>query len=218
MKKLMLLIALALLLLVPGPGTAADTASDKAGDAGGCAPQYRALAAAAVVEIPGAGEAEVVVLTDPLCRHCRLAYKLLGEYPEMFSGEKLLFFPRQSFTGSDMAAWVLEDAAGAAHIKALVDFAYTELRQPQTDNLDEARMLILAQFTEAFPAMLKRTTLSDLFDRLKRDHEAHVLAEAALARAANVPGTPVLIAGPEVVIGYGPDEWLEAIGRKGVCP
>ena len=78
-------------------------------------------------------------------------------------------------------------------------------------------MLVLAQFAEAFPAMLAGTTLSELFVRLKQDHEAHVLAGAELARAAEIPGTPVLIAGGVLVMGYGPDAWLKALDKRAVC-
>jgi hypothetical protein len=210
MKRHILLLCLAVALLLP--------ASALAEDAGGCAPQYRALAQAAAVELKGTGDIDLVVLTDPLCWHCRLAHKLLGEYPEMYATVKLLFFPRPNFIGSDMAAWVLEDAAGTDRLKPLVDFAYDDLRKPSVENLEEARMLVLVQFTQAFPSLIEGTTLSDLFDRLKRDHEAHVLAGADLARAAAIPGTPVLIAGSNVVVGYGPDAWLEAIGKKQLCP
>ena len=38
-----------------------------------------------------------------------------------------------------------------------------------------------------------------------------------LARAAEIPGTPVLIAGGVLVMGYGPDAWLKALGEAGVC-
>jgi hypothetical protein len=65
--------------------------------------------------------------------------------------------------------------------------------------------------------MLEGTTLPELFVRLRRDHEAHVLAGAHLARAAAIPGTPVLIAGRTLVMGYGPDAWLEALGEARAC-
>jgi hypothetical protein len=203
-----ILLALALFAAAPflavSPALAADPAVSA--DAPGCAPQYRALADAAVVEIRGTGDMEAVIVTDPLCWHCRLGHKLLGQYPERYGSLKLLFFPRASSLGSDMAAWIIEDAAGTERLGSLLDFAYGTLRQPKTDNLGEARMLVLAQFAEAFPAMLADTTLPDLFVRLKQDHEAHVLA-----------GAPVLIAGGVLVMGYGPDAWLKALGQAGVC-
>ncbi|ADU63596.1 MAG: hypothetical protein KUA35_16675 [Pseudodesulfovibrio sp.] len=219
MRKSILPILLAALLTVslfiPAAGLAADPAVSA--DQPGCAPQYRALADAAVVEIRGTGDMEAVVVTDPLCWHCRLGHKLLGQYPELYGSLKLLFFPRAGSIGSDMAAWIIEDAAGTERLGLLLDFAYGTLRQPKTADLDEARMLVLAQFAEAFPAMLSGTTLPELFDRLKQDHEAHVLAGAELARTAEIPGTPVLIAGGVLVMGYGPDAWLKALGEAGVC-
>lgn len=219
MRNSILPILLAALLTMslfsPAAGLAADSAVSA--DQPGCAPQYRALADAAVVEIRGTGDMEAVIVTDPLCWHCRLGHKLLGQYPELYGSLKLLFFPRASFIGSDMAAWIIEDATGTERLGLLLDFAYGTLRQPKTADLDEARMLVLAQFVEAFPAMLAGTTLSELFVRLKQDHEAHVLAGAELARAAEIPGTPVLIAGGTLVMGYGPDAWLKALGEAGVC-
>jgi hypothetical protein len=208
------LVLALVLLLSAGPAHAAEPADD----AGGCAPQYRVLAEAARVEIRGTGELEALVLTDPLCWHCRLGHKLLGEYPELYGRLKILFFPRAGFIGSDMAAWVIEDAAGTDRLRAMLDYAYQDLRQPKVSDLDEARMLVLAQFTAAFPHMLEGTTLPELFVRLRRDHEAHVLAGAELARAAAIPGTPVLVAGRTLVMGYGPDAWLEALGEATMCP
>lgn len=185
---------------------------------GGCAPQFRTLADHAVVALEGTGDLDILVITDPLCWHCRLGHKLLGEYPEKYRTMKVLFFPRQSFIGSDMAAWVLEDNAQSADLRAMVDYAYDGLRQPKTRNLAEARMLILFQFTEAFPGLLQGTTLPELADRLKRDHEQHVLDGAALAYAAELPGTPTLVAGQTVLMGYGAGPWLKALDTERNCP
>ncbi len=171
----------------------------------------------AVVELKGEGELDIVVVTDPLCWHCRLGHKLLGESSEKYRSLKLLFFPRLSFIGSDMVAWILEDAAGTDRLKAMVDFGYSDLKRPKTNDLNEARAIMLAQFTSAFPDMLEGTNLSDLYDRLKADHEAHVIRGAELARAAELPGTPVLIAGKTVVVGYGPGKWLETLDENKIC-
>ncbi|MUM76372.1 hypothetical protein GKC30_01845 [Pseudodesulfovibrio sp. F-1] len=187
-------------------------------DEGGCAPRYRALVEAARVELRGTGDTEVLIVTDPLCWHCRLGHKLVGEYPDLYGRVKVLFLPGRSFLGSDMAAWVIEDVAGTDRLKPLLDFAYRDLRQPKVSDLDEARMLILAQFTAAFPDMLEGTTLPDLFLRLAKEHGPRVAAGAELARAAQLPGTPILIAGDTIVMGYGPEAWLEALAAKSVCP
>ncbi|MFH1915621.1 MAG: hypothetical protein ABIK45_15260 [Pseudomonadota bacterium] len=193
-------------------------ASAMAGDdAPGCAPQYRALVEVARVEMHGTGDMEALIVTDPLCWHCRLGHKLLGEYPNLYGRVKILFLPGRSFIGSDMAAWVIEDAAGTDRFQAVLDFAYQDLRQPKVSDLDEARMLILSQFTAAFPKMLEGTTLPELFVRLGNEHGPRVAAGAELARAAEIPGTPILIAGSTIVMGYGPDEWLKALGQAQVC-
>lgn len=183
----------------------------------GCDPEFRAVFDAAVVELKGTGELDVVVLTDPLCWHCRLGHKLLGEYPELYRSLRLSFFPRRSSIGSDMAAWILEDAVGTDQLKSLVDFAYSDLKQPKVTDLIEARQNIFSQFVVAFPAMLDGTTPDALYARLEKDHSEHVLKSAMLAKAANMPGTPVLIAGQTVVVGYGPDAWLTALEKAGPC-
>lgn len=184
----------------------------------GCDPQFRALFDQAVVELKGQGEGDILVATDPLCWHCRLGHKLLGEYPDKFGSLKLLFFPRQSFIGSDMAAWILEDYAGKPELRAMVDYAYDGLRQPKTEDLAEARLLVLYQFTEQFPEMLRETTMDALYARLMRDHEQHVLDSAALGNAAEVAGTPTLVAGETVLMGYGARQWLEALDGLEACP
>jgi protein-disulfide isomerase len=183
----------------------------------GCSPEYRALADQAVVELKGKGELNIVVVTDPLCWHCRLAHKLLAESPEKYKSVKLLFFPRRNFIGSDMAAWIMEDAAGTDQLKAIVDFGYGDLKQPKSKDLDEARAIVLVQFTTAFPKMLAGTNLPDLYARLKADHEPHVLKSVELCKAVKLAGTPILIAGKNVLVGYGPDAWLKTLDKNGFC-
>ena len=182
-----------------------------------CAPEFRALFDTAVPEIRGSGDRDAVIVTDPLCWHCRLAHKLLGEYPELYRSVKLSFFPRRSSIGSDMAAWLLEDNADSDRLPELIDFAYTDLKRANTDDLAEARMVMLLQFTEEFPWLVEGTTVPELFVRLQKDHEAHVLKETGLARAIHLPGTPVLIVGGTIIVGYAPDPWLEAFKQAPVC-
>jgi hypothetical protein len=183
----------------------------------GCSSEFRALFDQAVVELPGEGEGDVVIITDPLCWHCRLAHKLMSEYPGLYGRVRLSFFPRKSFIGSDMAAWILEDAAATDRIRAMVDYAYSDLKQPKTSDLMEARMLVLVQFTQVFPDLLEGTTMEELYVRFQSAHEAHVLESAMLARAAQLPGTPILVAGEHVVLGFGPGPWLKALEEKSIC-
>ncbi len=182
----------------------------------GCAPEFRALFDNAVVEYKGTGGKDVLVVTDPLCWHCRLAHKLLGEYPELYRSVKLSFFPRRSSIGSDMAAWVLEDAVGSDLFPKLLDFAYKDLKMAKTDDLAEARMIMLVQFTGAFPSLVEGTTVPELYVRLQKAHEAHVQKSADLARAVQFPGTPVLIVGSTVVVGYAPGPWLKVLEESEV--
>ncbi len=182
-----------------------------------CGPEFKALADNAVVELHGTGDKDILILTDPLCWHCRLAHKLLGEYPEKYRSLKLSFFPRKSFIGSDMAAWILEDAVGTDDLKTKVDFAYKYLKQPETEDLAEARTVVLSQFLVFFPQLLGDSTIEEVYDRLQKEYEPHVLKSAALAKAAKIPGTPVLIAGKHMVIGYGPDAWLKTLDKNEIC-
>jgi arsenate reductase-like glutaredoxin family protein len=183
----------------------------------GCSPEFRALYDNAVVELHGEGTLDIVVVTDPLCWHCRLADKLLREYPKLYGTLRLSFFPRRSFIGSDMAAWVLEDAAGTDRLEKLAKFAYHGLKQPKTKDLMEARMLVLAEFTQAFPELLKGTTIERLYVRLQKEREPHVLKSAQLARDAHLPGTPILVAGDKVVLGFGPEVWLKVLDEARMC-
>lgn len=195
----------------------APPAAENPAEPDGCSPAFREIYDHAVVELEGEGEGEVVVVTDPLCWHCRLGHKLMAEYPKLWGKVRYSFFPRRGFIGSDMAAWVLEDAAGTDRLRALVDFAYDGLKQPKTGDLMGARMIVLLQFTEKFPALLDNTTLEELFVRLQKDHEEHVLESAHLARGANLPGTPILIAGDRVVLGFGPGPWLKTLEEAKMC-
>ncbi|MDD3311002.1 hypothetical protein [Pseudodesulfovibrio sp.] len=216
MRTIRLSLTLALLaslcLAVP-----AGAGSDAPAKPDGCAPEFRALYDHAVVGFTGTGDRDIVVVTDPLCWHCRLGHKLLGEYPELYRNVRLAFFPRRSFIGSDMAAWILEDSVRRPDLKKLIDYAYTDLKQPRTDDLTDARMIVLMQFTDAFPELLQGTTLPELYARLQVAHEPHVQEEAQLARAVELPGTPVLIAGDAVLLGYAPDPWIKALKESAVC-
>lgn len=208
--RTLILTLLICLLAVPGPASAAEQPDP-------CGPEYRALFDTAVVEIHGTGERDVLIVTDPLCWHCRLGHKLLGEYPALYRSVKLSFFPRRGSIGSDMAAWILEDAAGSERLPELIDFAYQDLKHAKTDDLAEARMIMLMQFTEKFPWLLEGTTVPELFVRLQKEHEAHVLKEAELARAVQLPGTPILITGKAVIMGYAPDPWVKTLKEAPVC-
>ncbi|EGB16424.1 hypothetical protein DND132_3221 [Pseudodesulfovibrio mercurii] len=202
----------------PAEGTSPAAAeADKPKVPDGCSAEFRALFDHAVVELHGTGALDVAVVTDPLCWHCRLAHKLLGEYPELYGRLRLSFFPRRSFIGSDMAAWILEDAAGTDRLQKLVDFGYNDLQQPKVKDLMEARMLVLAQFTKAFPDLLADGPIAQLYVRLQKAHEPHVVESAMLAQAAHLPGTPILVAGDQVVLGFGPDVWLKVLKEAGMC-
>lgn len=183
----------------------------------GCSPKYKAVTEQARVKLHGTGDFDITVLTDPLCWHCRLGHKLLREYPEKYGKLTIAFFPREQFVGSDMACWILEDAVGTDQLGAMVDYAYSDLKQPKTKNLMEARMLILIQFVQQFPHLKGDATLEELYVRLQKDHEAQVLKEAKLARATGALGTPTLIAGENVLVGYGAGPWLKVLDEQAVC-
>lgn len=208
MRKITMLTTLCILLF-------AVTAHAEGKDA--CSPEFLAVSDHAVVEVKGKGDLDITILTDPFCWHCRLAHKLLEEYPDKYRTLKLAFFPRKNFIGSDMAAWILVDAAGTDKVKELVDYAYTDLKRPKTDDLLIARMLVLTQFVQRFPELKGDQPLEELFIRLQKDHEAYILKGAELAKATEVPGTPVLLAGKNAVLGYGAGAWLTALDEKAFC-
>ncbi len=195
-----------------------EAKKDKKEQISGCAPQFKALYDNAVVAYHGNGDMDIVVVTDPLCWHCRLAHKLLTEYPDLYGTVRLSFFPRRSFPGSDMAAWILEDAVGNDDLLDKIDFAYKHLKRPQTDDPEEARKVVLSQFLIVFPSMRGDLSIEALFSRLQKEHEPHVRKSAELANQADIPGTPVLVAGEKVLLGYGAAPWLEALKAKARCP
>lgn len=211
MRTFILSTLLILVLIAIGPNALAK------GDTG-CAAKYAAITESATVSFQGTGDQEITVITDPLCWHCRLGHKLLGEYPQLYSKVHMAFFPRQSFIGSDMAAWILEDAVGTEDLKAKIDFAYTSLKQPKTSDLSVAREIVLSQFIVYFPEMMGRDEdIQDVADRLKKKHEKHVLETAALCRKAELPGTPVLIAGKYILMGYGAGPWIKVLQAPKTC-
>lgn len=214
MRKIILLTVLAVALLVPALVFAEG---EKKKDISGCSPEYQALYDNAIVEFQGTGDLDILIVTDPLCWHCRLGHKLLGEYKNLYRNARLSFFPRRSFIGSDMAAWIIEDAVGKPDMLDKLDFAYKHLKQPKTNDLEEARMVVLSQFLMFFPQMLGEQSIEDVFIQLKKDHEPHVLKSAELAKAADIPGTPVLAAGEKVLIGYGAGPWIKAMEAKAFC-
>lgn len=203
------LFTLLFVFLWAAPAVAEDTTA--------CAPKYKAIIDHARVTLKGEGDLDITILTDPLCWHCRLGHKLLREYPEKYRTMKFAFFPRRNFIGSDMACWILEDAVGSAHLEAMIDYAYTDLKQPKTKDLMEARLLILIQFTKQFPHLLQAGSIESLFVRLQKEQEARVTKAAALGRISGMPGTPVLLAGQNAVIGYGAKQWLKALDEKAFC-
>lgn len=210
MRKIILLTILSLALLVP---LSAFAEGDN-----GCSPKYRAITESARVTFQGTGDLDITVITDPLCWHCRLGHKLLGEHPELYGTVNLVFFPRKSFIGSDMAAWILEDAVGSDTLMDKLDFAYKHLKQPTTKDLTEARELVLAQFLFQFPAMLPEgQTIEELAARIEKDNRDYVAKSAELCSTAELPGTPTLIAGRYILMGYGAGPWIKALEGKKLC-
>jgi arsenate reductase-like glutaredoxin family protein len=69
----------------------------------------------------------------------------------------------------------------------------------------------------AFPDLLGDGSVETLYARLQKDHEAHVLQSAALANAAKLAGTPVLVAGKKLLVGYGANPWMQALEAKAYC-
>ncbi len=161
----------------------------------GCSPKFQAIGENAVVELKGTGEQDIVIVTDPFCWHCRLAHKLLGEYPEQYRSVKFSFYMRRNSPGSDMASWIIEDAAGTDSLKSKIDFAYKHLKQPKTNDPAVAREVVFSQFVMFFPDLLGLDSIENAMAQLQKKHEAHVLTSTALAKAAGIPGTPVLLAG-----------------------
>ncbi len=211
MRKICLII-LTVALLLPTLASAEEKKN-------GCSPEFQALYDAAIVELQGNGDLDIVVITDPLCWHCRLAHKLLAEYPDKYGKLRLLFFPRKSFIGSDMAAWIIEEFAGTPQLQDVVDFAYKHLKQPKTESLTEAREVVLGQFMMSFPQLMKpgEDTLEATAARLQKEHEPHINKGAELARIAELPGTPILIAGEDMVLGYGAGAWIKTLDKKAIC-
>jgi len=210
MKTLTTFIIMTLALLVSAPAFAEGET--------GCSPKYSAISDSALVTFKGKGDLDITIVSDPLCWHCRLGHKLLSEYPELYGTVRLAFFPRQAFIGSDMAAWILEDAVGTDSLKQKIDFAYEFLKQPKTEDLTEARDIILTQFLFQFPDMLKDgESVDQLAARLEKNHRAHVNETAELCRKAELPGTPVLLAGKYVLMGYGAGPWLKALKERQLC-
>jgi hypothetical protein len=210
MRKTILLTILALALLIPSMAFAEGE--------NGCAPEYQAVTDSAVVKLQGTGDIDITVVTDPLCWHCRLGHKLLGEEKKLYRTLSMVFFPRKQFIGSDMAAWILEDAAGTDSLQAKVDFAYKHLKQPKTEDLGEARDIVLTQFLFQFPQMIgENETVDELSARLENNNAPHVSKTAELCRTAEIPGTPILIAGEYVLLGYGAGPWVKALKAKRFC-
>ena len=186
----------------------------------GCDPLFRDMFKEALVELRGTGDFDIVVVTDPLCWHCRLGHKLLSEYPEKVTAASVFpLFPRAggpsgpTWPPGFLRTWPGEDA-----LRAYVDFAYTELKQPKTHDLDEARILVLAQFCGALPEVAGRNHPGRAVRAAALDaHETHVVMAAELARDADLPGTPCLVAGETVLMGFGPGPWLEALDAKKMC-
>lgn len=191
--------------------------SASAGIKSACTPEFQAVAEHARVVLRGTGDYDITILSDPFCWHCRLGHKLLSEYPEKYGKLGIVFYPRSQFIGSDMACWILEDGVSSGHLEAMVDYAYTDLKQPKTKNLMEARMLVLIQFAQRFPHLTADAPLEEVFVRMQQDHEARVLKGAELAEATGALGTPVLLAGKTALVGYGAGAWLKALDEQTVC-
>ena len=175
---------------------------------------YQALKDHSVVTIHGTGTTEAVLVTDPMCNHCRIAHLFLHDNRQLFGTLHLVFMPRESYPGSDMAAWIAEDLADSSHLQGVLDFLFEMLHRPASKDPEEARMDVLDQFLKAYSVASDTVTPQELRERLGKEHGEHAAKGTELVRQADLPGTPILMTPDETVKGFSPGHWTEVLSGK----
>lgn len=156
----------------------------------------------------GTGQKEVVLISDPFCPYCRQALTFLTEKLSRIATLSLVHLPLAMHPGADAAAWIMEFAREevTALYKQIVDFAYTGLRAPGTENDsptgdEDAQRNVIRQFLEKFPKLTVQPAESFLY-YLKEKYERQDLATRQELKKLRISGTPVVIIDGQAIQGF----------------
>jgi protein-disulfide isomerase len=148
--------------------------------------------------VSGNGDAEVVMVSDPICPYCKKAFAYFMNHLDRIETVKLVHLPLPSHPGAEAAsAAIIYARDNDIQPEEVARFAYLDLDNPQPEGetqeerVENARQNVLDQLTEAFPKLaesLGDDPLATLMAATEDDREAH----QKMASEKGLTFTPVI--------------------------
>ena len=168
------------------------------------------------VYLKGSGTKTVQFVSDPFCGFCRQAFTLLEQQAGTIQTLSFIHWPLPMHPGADMAIWVMEYAkehAPADIFKAVVKFAYTELRSPVADSTKEPQEQVLEQFFNRFPELWRGQDRLSLAPQLKGMYQEKTVRIQSELQKLNITGTPLIIIDGAPINGFDRPEIIKQLNK-----
>lgn len=170
----------------------------------------------------GTGHSHVVIVSDPMCYHCKSAFRyMLANTRDVETLEMVHYFRRGDFDSETATRIIFYAIAHDITPVEVIKFAYTELSPPKTKGTNEElikmiQVAILDQFYKKFPK-LKESLGSDTdqaLKTLKKETEDAAVAVEKKVMPLGMAGTPVVYIDGMRVDGFKPDIYNRAFSEK----
>jgi len=123
----------------------------------------------------GKGDKTIILIVNNFCPHCREAYKKIpNDYKELFKEVVTFYSPSGGPLGSELAclvsSYIHRNRDLKEYAKAVDDFIFQELNQPQTKDPKEANELVLIALKNKFPWLNKEfsdLSMEKIIEKLK---------------------------------------------------
>ncbi len=157
----------------------------------------------------GKGKTDVVMVSDPFCVFCRMAYDHLAGEPDSVGKLLMVHVPLAGHPGSDMAGALAGYLATKGKGREAIDLAY-HMDEPETNSYSEAGAIVYKEFQKAFPDELKSLSMKQ-FIKI----QFPILFDTSKAvRKLGLKGTPHIMANGRHLNGY-KASWLDLILAAG---
>lgn len=157
----------------------------------------------------GNGPVEVILISDPFCRHCRRTYDFLQNSRDRVGTLRVVHVSLVGYAGSDMAGACADFLAEKGKGIEGLNLAYT-LTPPTDEDEEQAARKVFQEFRDAFPEEFGTTDFQTFARMTMPEFYKHVQTVADW----QFTGTPHVIINGRHLKGYNP-AWLDAMLEPG---
>lgn len=166
--------------------------------------------------LEGPGSKNVQFVSDPFCGFCRQAFALLEQHITNIRSLSFVHWPLPMHPGADMVIWLMEFAkenTPGEVFRAVVKFAYTNLRTPVATSSKEAQEQVLEQFFQRFPTIFDKQGISQMAALLKGKYQQKTIRIQSELEKLGVTGTPLIIIDGSPINGFDRPEIIKQLNK-----